>query len=59
MASVVKRYDKQISRNELLDAFRLFDTNGDGEVRELSKHEIYLQRIKTKLKHIFNELYRI
>ena len=32
MATQAKQLDKQASRQELLEAFKLFDVDGDGEV---------------------------
>ena len=37
MATQAKQLDKQASRQELLDAFKLFDVDGDGEVTNLEK----------------------
>ena len=43
MATQAKQLDKQASRQELLDAFKLFDVDGDGEVTNLENilHKIY------------------
>ena len=48
MATQAKQLDKQASRQELLEAFKLFDANGDGEV---TNFENIIRKIYQCIKH--------
>ena len=62
MATQAKALDKQTSRQELLEAFKLFDVDGDGEVIHLKviihkiyQNPFYITSIKTS--RIFYAIY--
>ena len=55
MATDTKTLQKQASRQELLEAFKLFDVDGDGEVVNFEVvKQIYLNPLRFK-SHIYND----